>query len=43
MFWIVFFGCRNNPIAQCEQAEDIQNCLQTAVNGASSVEDALSL
>lgn len=43
MLWIELFGCHNNPIAQCEQAEEVQRCMQSAVEGASSVEGALSL
>ena len=43
MFWIVLFGCHNNPIARCEQAEDVQNCLQRVLLKVGSVEQKLFL
>ena len=40
MFWIAFFGCRNNSIVQCEDVEDAQSCLQSVLQTASSLEEA---
>lgn len=43
MFWIVFFGCRNNSIVQCEDVEDAQSCLQSMLQNSSDVEGARSI
>ena len=43
MFWIVFFGCRNNSIVQCENVEDAQRCLQSILQNASNIEEARTM